>query len=140
VRSAVPARPGSIAYDREESALVVGGTGRISPVPETAWTFEVGGVRVLERWFEVRTGGAAGTLEALRPGAWPQEWSSELLELVTVLGLYAELTDGAEEFTEVLTREELTGAGVLPVPASVRRPASVLDHHEEGPGGQFALL
>jgi hypothetical protein len=29
---------------------------------------------------------------------------------------------------------------VLPVPAAARRPASVLDHHEEGPEGQFALL
>ncbi|MCX5202208.1 DNA methyltransferase [Streptomyces sp. NBC_00237] len=140
VRAAVPARPGSIAYDRAESSLIIGGTGRISPVPEAAWTFETGGVRVLERWFEVRTGEAAGPLEALRPSAWPKEWSSELLELVTVLGLYAELAHGAPEFSDVLTREELTGAGVLPVPASVRRPASVLDHHEEGPGGQFALL
>jgi hypothetical protein len=35
---------------------------------------------------------------------------------------------------------ELGGAGVLPVPDAARRPASVLDHHEEGPGGQFALV
>jgi hypothetical protein len=34
----------------------------------------------------------------------------------------------------------LRAAGVLPVPAARRRPASVLDHHEEGPDGQFALL
>ncbi|MFJ2744127.1 type ISP restriction/modification enzyme [Streptomyces sp. NPDC087440] len=143
VRAAVPARPDAIAYDHEESALVVGGTGRISPVPEAAWTFEVGGVRVLERWFEVRTAEAApGSLEAVRPGEWPKEWSSELLELVTVLGLYAELADAKPEFgpAEEISREELTGAGVLPVPAAARRPASVLDHHEEGPGGQFALL
>ncbi|OMI32964.1 hypothetical protein SPAR_43868 [Streptomyces sparsogenes DSM 40356] len=28
----------------------------------------------------------------------------------------------------------------MPVPGAARRPASVLDHHEEGPGGQFALV
>jgi len=26
------------------------------------------------------------------------------------------------------------------VPDTARRPASVLDHHEEGPEGQFALI
>ncbi len=141
VRAAVPARPDSLAYDRAESALLIGGTGRISPVPEAAWTFEAGGVRVLERWFAVRTAEATpGTLEAVRPVAWPKEWSSELLELVTVLALYAELTGGEQEFTGEISRGELAGAGVLPAPAAARRPASVLDHHEEGPGGQFALL
>ncbi|NED75737.1 DNA methyltransferase, partial [Streptomyces sp. SID9944] len=34
----------------------------------------------------------------------------------------------------------LRAAGVLPVPESARRPATVLDHQEEGPEGQFALL
>ncbi|MFI0981574.1 type ISP restriction/modification enzyme [Streptomyces sp. NPDC021093] len=143
VRATLPPRPDSIRYDREESALLLGSTGRISPVPEAAWDFEVGGVRILERWFDERAAAApAGTLEAIRPGAWPQEWSSELLELVTVLALYAELADGKPELDEEdrITRAELTAAGVLPVPAKARRPASVLDHHEEGPGGQFALL
>ncbi|MYW12847.1 DNA methyltransferase, partial [Streptomyces sp. SID2563] len=36
--------------------------------------------------------------------------------------------------------DELRAAGVLPVGAAARRPASVLDHQEEGPDGQFALL
>ncbi|WP_162689022.1 MULTISPECIES: type ISP restriction/modification enzyme [unclassified Streptomyces] len=35
---------------------------------------------------------------------------------------------------------DLRAAGVLPPPRWARRPASVLDHQEEGPGGQFALL
>ncbi|MGW7411862.1 type ISP restriction/modification enzyme [Streptomyces sp. NPDC054863] len=143
VRATLPPRPDSISYDRGESALLLGSTGRISPVPGAAWEFEVGGVRILERWFEERAAAApAGTLEAIRPGAWPQEWSSELLELVTVLTLYAQLTDGQRELDVdgQLTRAELTAAGVLPVPVAARRPASVLDHHEEGPGGQFALL
>jgi hypothetical protein len=39
-----------------------------------------------------------------------------------------------------ITQAELSKAGVLPVPEAARRPASVLDHHEEGPEGQFALL
>ncbi len=46
------------------------------------------GVRVLPLWFERRTAPAEpGTLEAVRPPSWPRGWTSELLELVTVLAL-----------------------------------------------------
>ncbi|WP_369380302.1 type ISP restriction/modification enzyme [Streptomyces sp. cg36] len=145
VRAAIPARPDTLRYDPEEEALHLG-EGRISPVPPGAWEFAVGGVRVLEPWFERRTErGEAGTLEALGPAAWPQEWTSELLELITALALLDELRPRLAELAEEaarapLDRERLAGAGVLPVPSAARRPASVLDHHEEGPGGQFALL
>jgi hypothetical protein len=39
-----------------------------------------------------------------------------------------------------ITATDLHRARVLPPAPATRRPASVLDHHEEGPGGQFALL
>ncbi|MET8097785.1 type ISP restriction/modification enzyme [Streptomyces sp. NPDC005236] len=129
-------------YDREEECLHLG-EGRISPVPPEAWDFEVGGVRVLEQWFAARTAaGEPGTLEAIGPADWPQVWTSELLELITVLALLAELRpqQAALEPRSPITRTELRTAGVLPVPDAARRPASVLDHHEEGPEGQFALI
>jgi hypothetical protein len=140
VRAAVPARPDAMGYDAQEEVLSLG-DGRISPVPPAAWDFEVGGVRVLELWFERRTAEAEpGTLEAIRPASWPQEWTSELLELITVLALLGELQDEQRELKvgAEITRDELRG--VLPPPAAARRPASVLDHHEEGPEGQFALV
>ncbi|MGW2259513.1 type ISP restriction/modification enzyme [Streptomyces sp. NPDC001780] len=156
VRAAVPARPETITYDPADEALCLG-AGRVSPVPAGAWDFRVGGVRVLELWFERRTAPARpGSLAGIRPSAWPQEWTSDLLELITVLALLAESRaelgalrrrlrpdgagpgDGASGAR--ITSAELRAAGVLPVPASARRPASVLDHHEEGPDGQFALL
>ncbi|MET9514170.1 type ISP restriction/modification enzyme [Streptomyces sp. NPDC002994] len=142
VRAAVPAWPSVLRYDAEEEVLHVG-EGRVSPVPAAAWDFHVGGVRVLDLWFERRTArGEPGTLEAIRPSAWPQEWTSDLLELITVLALLAELDAGRGELRggRRISRAELTEAGVLPVPDAVRRPASVLDHREEGPEGQFALL
>lgn len=42
--------------------------------------------------------------------------------------------------TDEITATELRAAGVLPVPERARRPATVLDHPEEGPEGQFALV
>ena len=86
-----------------------------------------------------------GTLAAIRPPAWPQTWTSELLELITVLALLAELRPRREALRErtipsPITAAELRGAGVLPVPAPARRPAAVLDAREEGPEGQLTLL
>ncbi|WP_371530064.1 DNA methyltransferase [Streptomyces sp. NBC_01283] len=148
VRAPLPARPAEVSYDPEEEALCVD-AGRISPVPREAWEFEVSGVRVIELWFERRrAAGEAGSLEAIRPAEWPQTWTSELLELITVLALLAELRPLQTELATSLTTatdsgistDALRRAGVLPVPDTARRPASVLDHHEEGPGGQFTLL
>ncbi|TLQ46834.1 type ISP restriction/modification enzyme [Streptomyces marianii] len=140
VRAAVPARPVTLVYDAEEEALLIDG-GRVAPVPAEAWDFRVGGVRVLEDWFARRTAEpAAGTLGALRPSGWPQEWSSELLELVTVLALLGQLDSAREELGEEIARTGWHDLRVPRVPRAARAPASVLDHHEEGPGGQFVLL
>ncbi|MCX3063112.1 type ISP restriction/modification enzyme [Streptomyces beihaiensis] len=146
VRAPLPARPTELRYDPDEEALLIG-TGRVSPVPAAAWDFQVSGVRVLEQWFARRTAPAEpGTLAALRPSAWPQPWTSELLELVTVLALLAELRPAQDDVRRRLDGDRLLGgarlreAGVLPVPSAARRPASVLGHQEEGPGGQFAFL
>ncbi|MFD3503388.1 type ISP restriction/modification enzyme [Streptomyces sp. NPDC058676] len=142
VRAPLPSRPLTLHYDRDEEALHLD-EGRISPVPPQSWDFEVSGTRVLEQWFTARTAHPEpGTLEAIRPAAWPQAWTSELLELITVLALLAELRPRQEELTVTspITARELRKAGVLPVPEAARRPASVLDHHEEGPEGQFTLI
>ncbi|MGC9499142.1 type ISP restriction/modification enzyme [Streptomyces sp. WG7] len=142
VRAPLPARPVTLRYDRDEEALYLD-EGRVSPVPPGAWDFEVGGVRVLEQWFAARTAeGEPGTLAAIRPAVWPQTWTSELLELITVLALLAEVRPLFREpaVTAEITATELREAGVLPVPQAARRPASVLDGREEGPEGQLALL
>lgn len=140
VRAPLPPRPLTLDYDRDEEALLLD-EGRISPVPPKAWDFEAGGVRVLEQWFTARvTEPEPGTLSAIRPATWPQPWTSELLELITVLALLADLQPLQDELTSRITASDLREAGVLPVPDSARRPASVLDGHEEGPEGQLALL
>ncbi|MEU6865948.1 type ISP restriction/modification enzyme [Streptomyces sp. NPDC046876] len=150
VRSAVTAWPGALGYDPETETLGLG-AGTVSPVPREAWEYEVqGGTRVLQAWFAARCAHRdpqAEGLDALGPAEWPQAWTSELLALVTTLALLAGLAGERAAFAAGplparagLTRAGLAAAGVLPVPPRSRRPASVLDHREEGPGGQFALL
>ncbi|OQD54404.1 DNA methyltransferase [Streptomyces phaeoluteigriseus] len=142
VRAPLPVLPLTVRYERDEEALHLD-EGRISPVPPQAWDFEAGGVRVLEEWFTARTAsGDPGTLSAVRPRSWLQPWTSELLELITVLTLLAELRPQQDELrvTDSVTTADLRAAGVLPVPRRTRRPASVLTPDEEGPEGQLALL
>lgn len=140
VRAPLPSRPLTVDYDREEETLLLD-EGRISPVPPQAWDYEVAGVKVLEQWFTARVPELEpGTLAAIRPATWPQAWTSELLELITVLALLAELQPLDQELTSTITATDLHKAGVLPVPESTHRPASVLDGHEEGPEGQLALI
>ncbi|MEV6117225.1 type ISP restriction/modification enzyme [Streptomyces sp. NPDC052109] len=142
VRAPLPARPLTLHFDRDGETLDLD-EGRISPVPPQAWDYEVAGVRVLETWFTARTTAPEpGTLAAIRPPAWTPAWTSELLELITVLTLLAELRPRRAELkvTSTVTATDLREAGILPAPEACRRPASVLDHHEEGPEGQFALI
>ncbi|MFJ2823754.1 type ISP restriction/modification enzyme [Streptomyces toxytricini] len=145
VRSAVTGWPDGLGYDAAAETLLLG-TGTVSPVPAEAWEYGApGGARVLEAWFAARcahrAADAAG-LEALGPAVWPQAWTSELLALVTTLALLAGTAAERAAFEPgpLLPRAELAAGGVLPPPRWARRPASVLDHLEEGPGGQFALL
>ncbi|MFK0111055.1 type ISP restriction/modification enzyme [Streptomyces sp. NPDC091217] len=143
VRAPLPARPLTILYDTEEETLHLD-EGRISPVPPEAWDFRTGEVRVLEAWFTARTAETAdpGTLAAITPATWSQPWTSELLELITVLALLAEVRSQRAdlEIEAQITATDLTTAGVLPPPETSRRPASILDHTEEGPAGQLTLL
>ncbi|MGW0761508.1 type ISP restriction/modification enzyme [Streptomyces sp. NPDC002814] len=141
VRAPLPARPHTLLYDREEEALQID-EGRISPVPPEAWDFEVSGVRVLEAWFTARTAPTEppGTLESIRPATWPQTWTSELLELITALALLSEVPPLPAQLTSPITATDLHRAGVFPPPPPSRRPASVLDAHEEGPEGQLTLI
>ena len=137
---------GSTVFDPQEPGLAVG-EGRVAPVPAGAWEFRVGGVPVVEQWIGRRVAPqATGPLEATGAHGWRREWTSELLELITVLALLDELRPQQQELADRLDRgpglaaADLRAAGVLPAPEAARRPASVLDHPEEGPNGQFALL
>ncbi|MFD5793438.1 type ISP restriction/modification enzyme [Streptomyces diastatochromogenes] len=142
VRAPLPTLPATLDYDPDEETLHLD-EGRISPVSPEAWDYEVSGARVLETWFTTRTTPPEpGTLAAIRPATWPQPRTSELLELITILSLLAELRPQRADLnpTSTITATDLRRAAVLPPPDSSHRPASVLDHHEEGPEGQFALL
>lgn len=149
VRERVVDSPDSLDYDPSTESLLLG-EGRIAPVPATAWDYRVGGEPVASAWFARRLpdpDALPGSLEALGLSGWPQQSTTELVDLVTVLALLAALEPlpigpltGPPGAAPGITAAVLDAAGVLPAPPWTRRPASVLSHQEEGPEGQFALL
>ena len=147
VRERITGYPEALDHDPEEESLVLG-TGRIAPVPRTAWEYTAGGTPVLAEWLAAREpdpDARPGSLEALGLAAWPQQFTADLVDLATVLALLTQLHPAqaalvAPDRGPWLSAAWLAAAGVLPVPAWSRRPASVLLHQEEGPEGQFALL
>lgn len=141
VRQPVDRQPETLGYEPSSETLLLG-EGRLAPVLPSAWASPA-----LGEWFEDRIAfrsAETGTLQALGLTVWPQRATTELLELTTTLSLLGELLPAQQQLVASsgpwIGRTELTDAGVLPVPAAARRPASVFTCQEEGPEGQYALL
>jgi len=127
VTQAIPdteaAMPETIAYN-PASALLSVGEGRITPVEPTAWTYEISGMRVVKRWFDRRKkrpeGRRSSPLDDLVAGTWSPEWTTELLELLNVLTLLADLEPAQAALLEqiadgpLVSVTDLTDARLLP--------------------------
>jgi hypothetical protein len=116
--------PKDIEYDSATRTLHVG-AGEVAPVEPTAWAYEVSGMRVVKRWFDRRKkdpdGRRSSPLDDLVPRRWEASWSTELLELINVLTLLADLEPEQEQLLDAIAEgplvsvADLTDAGVLPV-------------------------
>ncbi|MFF3165543.1 type ISP restriction/modification enzyme [Streptomyces sp. NPDC003273] len=124
------AMPEKLAYDPVTRDLCVG-SGRISPVPRTVREYEVSGMNVLDKWFGYRRRNPAGKrrleLDHVVATRWLPSWTTELLELLNVLGLLIrEEPAQADVLNEVcagplITVTDLTTAGILPVPTEATK-------------------
>ncbi|MFD7706095.1 type ISP restriction/modification enzyme [Streptomyces sp. NPDC059786] len=124
------AMPEKLAYDPVTQDLWVG-SGRISPVPRAVREYEVSGMNVLDKWFGYRRRNPAGKrrleLDHEFARRWLPSWTTELLELLNVLGLLVrEERAQADLLNEVcagplITLTDLTTAGILPVPTEATK-------------------
>ncbi|MGY1972970.1 type ISP restriction/modification enzyme [Nocardia gipuzkoensis] len=123
--------PDSIFYTRDTETLHVG-IGRITPVPARVWNYEVGGMKVVKHWFDYRkkvpSGKRTSPLDEIYPDQWPAKFTSELLELLHVLGRCVDLHERQTELLEricagqCISMTELEQHGILPPAASARSP------------------
>ena len=98
--------PNSLAFDAEKQRRLVG-NGFIEPVPAAAWNYEVGGKQVLVQWFNSRKRERdrpqigdrrkPSPLGDIQPDHWLAEYTTELLNVLNVLGLLVDLEPQAAD-------------------------------------------
>jgi hypothetical protein len=120
--------PDTLAYDADKQRLGVG-SGYIEPVPPAVWHYQVSGKQVLVQWFSYRKKNRErpmigdrrkpSPLGDIQPDHWLAEYTTELLNVLNVLGLLVELEPQAAELLEricsepLLTQADLQAAGAF---------------------------
>lgn len=123
--------PDRITYDESTRTLHVG-SGSVAPVAPEVWNYEVAGMRVLKHWFGYRkknpSGNRKSPLDDIVPTTWTPSATTELLDLIHVLGRLVALEPLQDDLlhrilgSRLITVEDLTDAGVLPVPPAAKKP------------------
>lgn len=156
IPSGPEAMPDVIDYDAGKRRLLVG-AGFIDNVPPEVWAYEVSGKRVLIQWFSYRKKNRErpiigdrrppSKLGDIQPAGWLAEYTTELLNVLHVLGLLVELEPAQAELLKricsgpTITAAALAEAKALDVPAAWRKKlgaaASLFDEtavEDEGGG------
>jgi hypothetical protein len=123
------AMPDTIDYDATNRRLLVG-HGYVDNVAPQVWSYEVSGMQVLRHWFSYRkanrerpiigTRRLPSQLGDLQPDYWLAEYTTELMNVLHVLGRLVELEPAQAELLEAvcsgqtIAAAELRAAGALP--------------------------
>jgi hypothetical protein len=119
------------------------GDGEFAPVRPDVWDYAVGGRNVLKSWFNYRKAEPGGKktspLDYVHVDAWDPDWSTELIDLLTVLTRLVELEPAQAGVLErvlagrLLSTADLAAAGVRwPSSAADRRPRKPLSAPADG--------
>ncbi|MFF2539136.1 type ISP restriction/modification enzyme [Streptomyces cyaneofuscatus] len=123
--------PDHMRYEAETQTLSLG-EGAFAPVPAAVWSYHVGGMKVVNKWFGYRkakpTSKKTSPLDNLHVESWPTDWTEELIELLSVLRRITDLAAAQRDLLggilagPVFTRDELSAAGVLFAREADRKP------------------
>jgi hypothetical protein len=130
--------PDTMDYDPTTHRLKVG-SGYIDNVTPEMWSYEVSGKRVLWHWFSYRRRGRTkpiigdklppSPLDAIQPEGWLPEYTSDLIDLLHVLGRLAALESKQADLLDRIcngplhTAEELRAEGAFAAPeAATTKP------------------
>jgi hypothetical protein len=132
------AMPDSINYDASKKRLLVG-QGYVENIEPKVWLYEVSGKQVLLQWFSYRKLNRErpiigdrrkpSSLGAIQPDSWLAEYTTELINLLNVLGWLVDLESAQAALLEkvcagpTISAEELRAAEALEVPAQPKRTA-----------------
>ena len=128
--------PETIDYDRSKRRLMVG-QGYIEGVSVEVWNYEVSGKHVLRQWFSYRKASRErpiigdrrppSPLGGIQPDRWPAEYTTELINVLNVIGRLVELEGPQAAMLEricsgpTVSVEELRAGGALASPSSAKK-------------------
>ena len=128
--------PDSIDYDASKKRLLVG-KGFVENIESAVWKYEVSGKQVLIQWFSYRKKNRErpiigdrrppSPLGDIQPECWLAEYTTELINVLNVLGLLVELEPMQRELLErvctgpTLSNGEIQTAGVFELPSQMSR-------------------
>jgi len=131
--------PDAIDYDATKHRLLVG-RGYVEGVPPQVWDYEVSGKQVLRQWFSYRKVNRErpilgdrrppSKLGDIQPDHWLVEYTTELINLLNVLGRLVDLEPLQADLLErvcsgpTISANELPAAEALTVPARGKRRAN----------------
>ena len=121
-------------YDAAERRLRIG-KGVIENVSPAVWTYEVSGKQVVWHWFSYRKRDRSrpiigdrrppSPLDKIQPGHWLPEYTSDLIDLLNVLGRLVALEPAQADLLDRICKGDLLTADML-------REASALGDAEDG--------
>jgi hypothetical protein len=128
--------PDAMVYDSAKRRLIIG-KGRIDNVPQAVWDYEVSGKNVLRQWFSYRKLNRSrpiigdrrppSPLDGIQPDHWPYEYTSDLIDLLHVLGRLVALEPAQARLLDdiladpLIEYDALVTAGALAAPATPAR-------------------
>jgi hypothetical protein len=120
--------PQEMNYDATNNRLHVG-SGYIDNVTPEMWGFEVSEKRILTQWFSYRRADRdrptmgdkrpPSKLSSIQPTDWPDEYTTELINLLNVIGLLVQMQGALDDvlgrvlINGLISVSELTSAGAL---------------------------
>ena len=142
--------PDEIEYEPSAQRLKIGG-GFVQNVSREIWDYEVSGKPVLPQWFSYRKANRdrpvigdrrePSALSDIQPDHWLAEYTTELLNLVHVLGRLIELEPEQAKLLKRICSGKTISADELPDEDTVRPPIAESRHSGHGGGiGQKNFL
>lgn len=128
--------PEAMSYDPATRRLSIG-LGYVENVPKEVWEYEVSGKNVLRHWFSYRKRDRSrpvmgdrrppSPLEKIQPEHWLAEYTSDLLDLLHVLGRLVRLESKQADLLDricagpLLAADELEAAGAFALPKTASK-------------------
>jgi hypothetical protein len=141
------AMPDEISYDEPKKRLHIG-KGFIDNVEPSVWRYEVSGKQVLRQWFSYRRKSRerptigdrtpSSPLGRIQPDRWLTEYTTELINVLNVLGRLVELEAQQAELLDKICAGPMIGDTELHAAGALERPLAV--KRKKSPEGTLGLF